>query len=170
MSSQPCGKPHRSAPGTRGAVVSATPRAEPCDDRASPVLIRASRKTQANPEQKPTAEKQRAGQAPEYQSAREQSVSKPRRPALADDEVFTVVQAASYLGVRPWTLRHWVSQRKIDVVKYGNGLVRVRRSVLDRYMATCTIKARSAHGQRSKEEPQLLERAGVGPEQGSLAH
>ena len=46
-------------------------------------------------------------------------------------------------GFGPWTLRHWISDRKIDVVKYGNGIVRIRRSVLDRYVASCTIKARA---------------------------
>ena len=33
-----------------------------------------------------------------------------------------------------------LSDRKIEVVKYGNGAVRIRRSVLDRYVESCTIK------------------------------
>jgi len=41
---------------------------------------------------------------------------------MAADELLNVVDAASYLGIRPWTLRHWISARKIDVVKYGNGM------------------------------------------------
>jgi excisionase family DNA binding protein len=65
---------------------------------------------------------------------------------MATDELLTVVQAAGILGIRPWTLRHWISDRKIDVVKYGNGVVRIRRSVLDRYVASCTIRARGGHG------------------------
>ena len=48
---------------------------------------------------------------------------------MAADELLNVVDAASYLGIRPWTLRHWISARKIEVVKYGNGIVRIRRSV-----------------------------------------
>ena len=61
---------------------------------------------------------------------------------MATEDLLNVVDAACYLGIRPWTLRHWISDRKIDVVKYGNGIVRIRRSVLDRYVASCTIKAR----------------------------
>lgn len=88
---------------------------------------------------------------------------------MAADELLTVVQAASYLGIRPWTLRHWISDRKIDVVKYGNGIVRVRRSVLDRYVASCTIKGKHDHGRRGTKEPRLLEGAGVGPGEEPMA-
>jgi excisionase family DNA binding protein len=65
---------------------------------------------------------------------------------MSTEQLLTVVDAAQYLGVRPWTLRHWISDRKIDVVKYGNGAVRIKRSVLDRYVASCTIKARTEDG------------------------
>jgi excisionase family DNA binding protein len=77
------------------------------------------------------------------------------------DELLTVVKAATALGISPWTLRHWISDRKIDIVKYGNGLVRIKRSVVDRYVARCTIRARGTHGKRSQEEPRLLEGAGL---------
>jgi excisionase family DNA binding protein len=60
---------------------------------------------------------------------------------MTTEDLLNVVDAASYLGIRPWTLRHWISDRKIDVVKYGNGIVRIRRSVLERYVASSTIKA-----------------------------
>ena len=63
---------------------------------------------------------------------------------MSADELLKVVQPASVLGIRPWTLRHWISDRKIEVVKYGNGVVRIRRSVLDRYVASCTIKVRAS--------------------------
>ena len=61
-----------------------------------------------------------------------------------------VVDAAGYLGIRPWTLRHWISDRKIDVVKYGNGIVRIRRSVgiiddAERRFAADQKKERGAH-------------------------
>jgi excisionase family DNA binding protein len=69
---------------------------------------------------------------------------------MATEELLNVVDAASYLGIRPWTLRHWISDRKIEVVKYGNGIVRIRRSVLDRYVASWTIKARASHGEARK--------------------
>ena len=65
---------------------------------------------------------------------------------MATDELLTVVEAAGALGIRPWTLRHWISDRKIEVVKYGNSIVRIRRSVLDRYVTGCTIKARVDDG------------------------
>ena len=81
---------------------------------------------------------------------------------MATEELLNVVDAASYLGIQPWTLRHWISDRKIDVVKYGNGIVRIRRSVLDRYVASCTIKARASHGRNTKES-RLLEESGLEP-------
>ena len=65
---------------------------------------------------------------------------------MTSEKLLTVPEAAEYLGIRPWTLRHWISDRKIDVVKYGNGAVRIKRSVLERFVATCTIKARIRHG------------------------
>ena len=87
---------------------------------------------------------------------------------MATEDLLNVVDAANYLGIRPWTLRHWISDRKIDVVKYGNGIVRIRRSVLDRYVASCTIKARASHGRTTKES-RLLEGASVEPGAESLA-
>ncbi len=87
---------------------------------------------------------------------------------MSADELLTVIQAAAILGIRPWTLRHWISDRKIDVVKYGNGIVRIRRSVLDRYLTTCTIKASARHARRTKES-RLLEGPGVGRDVESLA-
>lgn len=81
---------------------------------------------------------------------------------MSVDELLTVVEAANVLGIRPWTLRHWISDRKVDVVKYGNGSVRIKRSVLDRYVASCTIKARRGDGRTRTHEPQLLEGSRVG--------
>jgi excisionase family DNA binding protein len=84
------------------------------------------------------------------------------------EDLLNVVDAARYLGIRPWTLRHWISDRKIDIVKYGNGIVRIRRTVLDRYVTSCTIKARRHHEQPTKES-RLLEGSDVGSDQESLA-
>ena len=98
-----------------------------------------------------------------------------RRPATHEerntsiDELLTVVEAASVLGIRPWTLRHWVADRKIDVVKYGHGSVRIKRSVLDRYVASCTIKARSGNGRIRTNEPRLLEGSRVGHDDEPMA-
>src|SRR2546426_5873970 len=88
--------------------------------------------------------------------------------SMTADELLTVPQAAGYLGIRAWTLRHWISDHKIEVVKYGNGLVRIRRSVLDRYVASCTIKARASHGRNTKES-RLLEGSSLEPGAESLA-
>ena len=85
------------------------------------------------------------------------------------DDLLDINEAAAYLKIKPWTLRHWISDRKIDIVKYGNGLVRIRRSVLDRYLASCTIKARQSNGNGRTKESRLLEGAGVGREEESLA-
>ena len=85
---------------------------------------------------------------------------------MAADELMTAVQAAEYLGIRPSTLRHWICDGKIEFVKYGNGLVRLKRSVLDRFVASCTIKTKAHHGQK---ESRLLEGAGVAPRDESLA-
>ena len=79
---------------------------------------------------------------------------------MATEDLLNVVDAACYLGIKPWTLRHWISDRRIDVVKYGNGIVRIRRSVLERYVAICTIKARASHGRNTKES-RLLEGASL---------
>jgi excisionase family DNA binding protein len=87
----------------------------------------------------------------------------------SSDELLTVADAAAALGISPWTLRHWISDRKIDVVKYGNGIVRIKRSVVDRYVVRCTIKARGNHGKRPEDESRLLQGAGVEPGSGSLA-
>ena len=88
---------------------------------------------------------------------------------MSADELFNVVDASQYLGIRPWTLRHWVSDGKIEIVKYGNGIVRIRRSVLDRFVASCTIKARQGNGNNRSKESRLLEGAGVGRGDESLA-
>lgn len=88
---------------------------------------------------------------------------------MSADELLTVAQAASYLGIRSWTMRHWISDRKIDVIKYGNGIVRIRRRVLDRYVMSCTIKAKHDNGNRGTKESRLLEGSSVGSGEESLA-
>jgi excisionase family DNA binding protein len=84
------------------------------------------------------------------------------------DDLLSVNEAAAYLTIKPWTLRHWISDRKIDIVKYGNGLVRIRRSVLDRYLASCTIRAKERNGNARTKESRLLGGAGLGREEESL--
>ena len=54
--------------------------------------------------------------------------------------LFSVEQAADYLGIRPGTLRNWLSARRIDHVKVGR-LTRVPQAALDRYIADHTVHA-----------------------------
>ena len=90
-----------------------------------------------------------------------------REVKMAGDELLTVSEAAKFLGISPWTMRHWISDGKVEYVKYGNGLVRLKRSVLDGFVASCTIRAKRPHG-RSKNA-RLLAGAGVGPVDETLA-
>ena len=87
----------------------------------------------------------------------------------AGDELLNVVDAATLLGIRPWTLRHWISAHKIEIVKYGHGLVRIRRSVIDRFVSSCTVKARGSNGHGRTKESGLLEGAVMGRNDKSLA-
>ena len=84
------------------------------------------------------------------------------------DDLLNVNEAAAYLKIKPWTLRHWISDRKIDIVNYGNGIMHSKR-VLDRYLTSCTIKARPRNGNGRTKESRLLEGAGVGRDEESLA-
>src|SRR5262245_7842968 len=90
-----------------------------------------------------------------------------RRSAMSEDRLLTVVEAAGYLGIRPWTLRHWICDRKIEIVKYGNGIVRIRQSVVEQYLANCTIKAKGSYGR--PKESRLLEGSRVDAREKSLA-
>ena len=78
---------------------------------------------------------------------------------MAPDPLMTAAEAAEYLGIRLSTLRHWICDGKIEFVKYGNGLVRLKHSTLDRFVASCTIKAKTRDA-RSKES-RLLEGTGL---------
>ena len=86
---------------------------------------------------------------------------------MGPDQLMTAAEAADYLGIRLSTLRHWICDGKIDFVKYGNGLVRLKRSALDRFVASCTIKAKTRDA-RSKEL-RLLEGPGLESGHESLA-
>ena len=86
---------------------------------------------------------------------------------MAGEELLTVAQAAKVLGISPWTMRHWICDGKIEFVKYGNGLVRLKRSTLDRFIARSTIRSKNSHG-RSKES-RLLEGTRMESREESLA-
>jgi hypothetical protein len=53
---------------------------------------------------------------------------------MSVDELLAVVQAAGMLGIQPWTLRHWIGDRKMDVVTRGNG-----RAVYGMARQTCAL-------------------------------
>lgn|SRR5215813_6987077 len=57
-----------------------------------------------------------------------------REPQLQPSDLLTTAEAAVYLRISEWTLRHWVSDRKIKFFKVGNR-VRFRRAHLDRFLA-----------------------------------
>jgi excisionase family DNA binding protein len=86
---------------------------------------------------------------------------------MATDDLLTVTEAAELLGISPWTMRHWISDGKIEFIKYGNGVVRLKRSTVDDFIASCTIRARKAHG-RSKNA-RLQAGTAVGPGDEPLA-
>ena len=53
-------------------------------------------------------------------------------PELA--EFLTVVEAAGYLRISEWTLRHMVSDKKIRFLKIGRA-VRFKKTHLDRFVS-----------------------------------
>lgn len=52
-------------------------------------------------------------------------------------------EAAERLGISIWTLRHWVSGRKITFVRKGR-MVRFREEDLERFMNSGLVKANAA--------------------------
>jgi excisionase family DNA binding protein len=61
------------------------------------------------------------------------TVKEPRRGPL-----LSVEEAAEYIGVRPGTLRNWLSARRIAYVKVGR-LTRVSSETLNRFIAEHTV-------------------------------
>ena len=53
----------------------------------------------------------------------------------SESPLMNIHEAAAYLRISAWTLRHWVCQHKIIFVKFnGNGSVRFRKRDLDRFI------------------------------------
>jgi excisionase family DNA binding protein len=68
----------------------------------------------------------------------------PRPAAFAHHgQLLTVEEAASYLGVRPGTLRNWLSARRIAFIKVGR-LTRLAQRDLDGFIAGHTVNAVNA--------------------------
>ena len=57
--------------------------------------------------------------------------------------LLTAAEAADYLRISEWTLRHWVSARKIRIIKIGRA-VRFKKTHLERFLQD------NAHGKEVK--------------------
>ncbi len=58
-----------------------------------------------------------------------------------------IAEAPAYLGIRPGTLRNWLSMKRIAYVKVGR-LTKVSRETLDAYIAAHTVPAVQSPGGR----------------------
>jgi len=50
-----------------------------------------------------------------------------------NNALMTVEETAAYLRLAPWTIRHWVCQKKIPYVRLGRS-VRFRRKDMERFV------------------------------------
>ena len=64
-------------------------------------------------------------------------------PELA--ELLTAAEAADYLRISEWTLRHWVSDKKVRFIKIGRA-VRFKKAHLDRFLLD------NVHGKEVKSD------------------
>ena len=60
-------------------------------------------------------------------------------------ELLTAAEAADYLRISEWTLRHWVSDKKIRFLKIGRA-VRFKKTHVDRFLQD------NAHGKEVKSD------------------
>jgi excisionase family DNA binding protein len=60
------------------------------------------------------------------------------RAEIGRGPLLSVEEAASYLGVRPGTLRNWLSARRLAYVKVGR-LTRLETDTLNRFIAEHTV-------------------------------
>jgi excisionase family DNA binding protein len=73
------------------------------------------------------------------------------KPGSSD--ILTVSEAATYLRISPWALRHWVSRGKVTHLKYLDGAVRFRKRDLDNFIVRNLRRkeASSAHEGTKKD-------------------
>ena len=64
-------------------------------------------------------------------------------------------QAAKFLGVRPWTLRQWVCEKRVPYIKLGK-LVKFDRSRLEHWIKNQSVEPVDHH----KKMPTFVARAG----------
>lgn len=61
--------------------------------------------------------------------------------------LLTVAESASELGLKPGTLRAWISQRRIGIVRLGRA-VRIPLEEIERLIAEGTLPARAPRNGR----------------------
>jgi excisionase family DNA binding protein len=71
------------------------------------------------------------------------------KPGSSD--ILTVNEAAVYLRISPWTLRHWVSRGRVTHLKYLDGAVRFRKGDLDNFILR-NLKSREANPTREESK------------------
>ena len=64
---------------------------------------------------------------------------------VAISQLLTAGEAAEYLRISEWTLRHWVSDKKIRFIKIGRA-VRFKKAHLDRFLQD------NVHGREVKSD------------------
>jgi excisionase family DNA binding protein len=64
-----------------------------------------------------------------------------RHRAANDDDLLNVEQVAEELGISRSTFYRWRCLRKgPDALKLPNGQIRIRRSALEQFLATCELR------------------------------
>lgn len=63
-----------------------------------------------------------------------------RRPATSNAQLLTIAQTAEATGLSEVTLRHYVSQRRIEYVRIGRA-IRIRRSAIDALIESNVVPA-----------------------------
>ena len=71
---------------------------------------------------------------------------------MSDDGklLLTVAEVAALTGFSEGTIRHWISQRRIPVVRILARCVRLRRSDIDRWIAERVVEAKAINVQASR--------------------
>jgi excisionase family DNA binding protein len=67
-------------------------------------------------------------------------VSRKYSSAAHSGPLLSIADAAEYLGVRPGTLRNWLSARRLTYVKVGR-LTKLSKDALDEFIAANTMDA-----------------------------
>jgi excisionase family DNA binding protein len=56
-------------------------------------------------------------------------------------KLLTIAEAAEELSLKPKTLRAWIAQKRVTVVRPGGWTVRIPETEVDRIIAEGTVKA-----------------------------